>query len=216
MKSLLIIVTLSVNMLPSVQAQTLGPVTLDMFKTGNYWVWEYLNNKKQRHSLERYQVVAVTGSKIDIEMASKLEEGEEWNTHHKFRVNLNHCLNAYKSVKPNTWALEGFFYRFQGRQWLRAGNGSNVQVFEEKFSCIERFDVTKNYFEHIFSGGYLADLGDVELVKHRRINPPAGQYDSWYIYQPYSLAGIAGRKTFNPGKEDSEYHFQLIDWFLEQ
>ena len=193
-------------------AQSLIPVENHYFEKGNYWVWEYKNHKGEHNSFEKYEVEKRSGSVITILMQSQLQGETEFKTHHKMVVDLEHCHNVYKDYrKLSSWQLRGFYFNSKNG-WVRVGNGSNVQAFEEKFSCHRFIDVNGFQFKHSLEEGFVEAIGELTFSINKKVYPKPGQFDSKYVFQPYELGGIAAYKVFNPGKGKDQYTFELVDW----
>ena len=118
-------------------SQSLIPVEAETFEKGNYWVWEYKNYKGGHNSFERYEVAERSGTVVTILMQSKLKGELSFKTHHKIVADIEKCQRNYEDFsKLSKWKLEGFYFNRNGR-WVRAGDGTNVQAFEEKFSTTD-------------------------------------------------------------------------------
>lgn len=197
-------------------AQSLIPVNLDMFEEGNYWVWEYKTIEGEHNSLEKYLVLSKQGSLVTFEMQSQLAGSDSYNSHHRFTVDINKCLDTYKDYSHvKKWRLESFKYKYSEGRWLEAGYKHNTQVFEEKFNCHRFIDANKFQFEHSLENSYLDSLGDVVYSINHAIYPRKGHSDSKFIFQPYNMGSIAGYKIFNPGKKGHEYTFELTQWQMD-
>ena len=99
------------------------------FRPGDWWVWLYRDGAGRPSSWERYSVRACAGEDLVIEMATKFEAAEAWNTHHRMRLSLAENLAAEK--RAGEWALRSFAFAQDGR-WREAPHRNNVQAFEEK------------------------------------------------------------------------------------
>ena len=195
-------------------SQTLIPANDDMFEQGNFWIWEYKNHLGEFSSLERYEVVAVKGDLITVEMATQYPGQDQFSAHHRFKFVLDDCLSAYEDLRKKPyWRLKGFYYKGPDQVWTKGSRGLNVQVFEEKFNCMQILDAANIQFEHKFTDRNLENVGAATLFQNSKVRPPRKvEYYSWYIFQPYKLGGIAGYKVFNPGKGDNEFTFELVEW----
>ena len=175
------------------------------FRQGDFFVWLYRDERGRPSSWERYTVRAGDGDTLVLDMASKFEAGEPYNTHHRMRFRLANNLLARESCKQ--WSFDEFAFSQDGA-WLKAPHRDNVQAFEEKFNVFLMPPVLPLPANVMRSrrwgvpalGGDVATL--VQSSRHAYTN-------SWYIREPRRLAGVAGFKAFSESVGGS-YTFELI------
>ena len=69
-----------------------------------------------------------------IEMSTKFEEDEAYQTHHRIKADLvDHYLESSESREGWRIGFEFFASDGEGGAWKTFGKGENVQAFEEKF-----------------------------------------------------------------------------------
>lgn len=192
-------------------AQKLPTVALDQLAEGNYWVWRYDHIEGYPRSWEKYQVTYQSGSIVTLTMATKFSIDDDYQVHHQMTVDLDDCLSAHGDLyrKPY-WNLIDFSY-LAGDTWIKAGDGSNVQAFEEKFNCVPSSDNHIQY-ETNFTSQYLLSLGKQDLFQNKYFHSDTNQIPTWFLQNHEELTGVAGFKEFIGG-DGKAYHFQLVDWY---
>lgn len=179
------------------------------FREGNFYVWSYHEGSgKATTSWERYSVSAVDeiASVLTIDMASKFDPEEPYNTHHRMRFSLIDALSARNSKED--WTFEEFLFLNNG-VWQPAPSFSNTQAFEEKFDIYEmswqRPGVPQRTIDmpHFIGSG----LNEVIVVQRPRLS-----YNrSWYVRDPVEHAGICARKHFGEEDDPDAFYFDLVE-----
>lgn len=176
-------------------------VTSESFPPGRFWTWEYREESGRLFSEERYQVIARDGDWVWLEMATRFDSAAPFHPHHRLRVNLARCREAYRSPREvRVWSFEMFSRNGSTGGWEPHDPGS-TRAFEEKFNC----------------DGFVRELRDRHTVfangmfQHRR----AGRTDgSWFLLEgPH--AGVMGAKEMGHGPGHPVYRIELRDSGVE-
>lgn len=96
------------------------------FALGNWWTWTYRDAQGEPSSWERYTVVAAADTTLVIEMASKFEDGDPWNPHHRMTLDVAESLAARGG--SDQWAFRRFSFRDADDEWRTAPHRDNVQA----------------------------------------------------------------------------------------
>jgi hypothetical protein len=157
---------------------------------------------------------------LGIEMASKFEFQEPFQTHHRMMIHMEQHLRAVYSEKD--WALVAFEYKEEctdkdtahggnSSQWHKLGRGQNVQAFEEKFNLfvMPHANGTDEHLQELSSTQqpiHIYNSSSLSMISATIARPLRHLYtQSWYACQPDELAGIAICKDFG------EYTFALVE-----
>lgn len=171
--------------------QSVPVVSAQTFSVGKSWTWDYFELTGAMYSTERYTVLSVQGSVVWIEMASDYRGGQNLNSHHRIRVDIEKCLAAYKNpAQKKPWSIQ-MYYLVNG-SWEKFDQNKTL-AFEEKFNC------NPHVFTHR-SAAYLTIFETVDGVpafQQKRF----GQIESSWFGMSGSLAGIGVQKKFisDPG-----------------
>ena len=144
------------------------------FKVGDSYVWLYRDVDGNPTSWEKYTVTGIEETKQNnckdagtgtgegeggeekrpefvatIEMSTKFEEDETYQTHHRIKANLiDHVLESSESQEGWRIGFEFFLSdnngdddNGHGGAWKSFGKGDNVQAFEEKFDVFSMVSV---------------------------------------------------------------------------
>jgi hypothetical protein len=131
-------------------AQAISETLRNRFKVGDSYVWLYHDVDGNPTSWEKYTVTGIEETKHNrereggederpefvatIEMSTKFEEDEAYQTHHRIKANLiDHVLESSESQEGWRIGFEFFLSDGDGGAWQNFGKGDNVQAFEEKF-----------------------------------------------------------------------------------
>eukprot|EP00966_Prymnesium_polylepis_P159822 3693874-Prymnesium_polylepis.1 len=173
------------------------------FRPGNWWVWLYRDPSGTPSSWERYSVRTSEEDEVVIDMATRFDAEEPYNTHHRMRVSLGESLTAADNQLQ--WSLRNFAFCQEG-VWRDAPHRDNVQAFEEKFDGFLMWPVrplpvsisaerTKD----------VASVGAARLVQTRRHT----YTNAWYVLEPREHRGVAAFKAFGREGEDA-FTFELV------
>lgn len=127
----------------AVPLPTVGPST---FVVGQEWIWDYSDTAGNPYSTERYRVVEVRGTVVEIEMASTYGRpaGQDVpdEPHHRFVADVARCRRAHANpADPQPWSIELFYRDPTTKQWISSGR-QHPLAFEEKFNCDPHFRAT--------------------------------------------------------------------------
>ena len=184
------------------------------FQQGTYWLWEYRDRSGAFTCAERYEVCDVLGpSTIMLEMASKLEEGEEFNSHHRMIVDLAKPLAAagLDGWQTSTaWNLELFAFKDEEGEWQRAMHRWNTQAFEEKFDLHSMLPTQPSPIRVVsFQQRQVPALSrHATLIRSRRLQ----HTKAWYVREPREHSGLAAFKAFGSAEYPMSYTFELVDF----
>jgi hypothetical protein len=122
------------------------------FRVGDSYVWLYRDAEGNPTSWERYTITEIEEANrhnsdesetyeerrpefvATIDMSTKFEEDEAYQTHHRIKANLiDHYLESSESREGWRIGFEFFMSDGEGGIWKTFGKGDNVQAFEEKF-----------------------------------------------------------------------------------
>lgn len=132
------------------------------FRVGDSYVWLYRDAEGNPTSWERYTVTGIFEESnhhnsderesdkerrpefvATIEMSTKFEEGEAYQTHHRIKANLiDHYMESSESREGWRIGFEFFTSDGEGGAWKTFGKGDNVQAFEEKFDVFSMISTT--------------------------------------------------------------------------
>lgn len=120
----------------STPAVDLPVVSVDDFTVGKTWIWDYFESDGSIYSTERYEVLAVQGSVVLLELSSDYGGGQNLKPNHRLQVDVSQCLRAYRNpVQKQPWKFT-MLYLSSGK-WT-AIEQTNTLGFEEKFNCNPR------------------------------------------------------------------------------
>ena len=197
--------------LPNTHA-TAARLCSSRFRPGTYWLWEYRDRTGAFTCAERYQVQAqLNPTTVVVEMASKLEEGDPWNAHHRLTVDLVKPLASagldgpWRNAHP-VWNLELFSFKDENGKWRPAMHRWNTQAFEEKFDVHSMLPAQPVPIRILRScQRCVASFGDdpATLIRTQRLR----HTNAWYVREPREHMGVAAFKTFG---SDEAYTFQLV------
>lgn len=149
-------------------------VSMDQFYPGAYWVWSYAERDEESQKwqdpylYERYQVIAVDGDQVTIEMSSGSEVDHENEPHHKFVADVSRCLELGASkMKFQRFRIE-FYTKSFGNGWSLLSKKHKGLAFTEKFNCFS--DKVKQKTDQI---SFFSEL--VDVFQWRTLAPR-----SWY------------------------------------
>ena len=69
-------------------SSTADQISKSRFRPGEWWEWLYRDPQGVPSSWERYSVRASQGAEVIVDMATKFDEGEAYQTHHRMRLSL--------------------------------------------------------------------------------------------------------------------------------
>jgi hypothetical protein len=192
------------------------------FSRGDSYTWVYRRKNKDAAvitSWERYTVAQVDYPHLGMEMASKFDLQEPFETHHRMIINMEQHLQAASSEKD--WSLVSFEYKDHTKNisegdhsshWHKLGHGQNVQAFEEKFNLflMPHANVTGGHVQEptVITQQPITiyNSSSLSMISATITRPLRHLYaQSWYACQPDELAGIAIWKDFG------EYTFSLVE-----
>ena len=128
------------------------------FRVGDSYVWLYRDVDGNPTSWEKYTITDIEEghSQSDelpqffvatIEMSTKFEEEDDYQTHHRIKANLiDHVLESSES--HSGWTIGFEYFVSDNNSWKAFGKGDNVQAFEEKFdvfSMVEAASASKKF-----------------------------------------------------------------------
>lgn len=191
------------------------------FGRGDSYTWAYRRTKDGIviTSWERYTVAQVDYPHLVMEMASKFQAQDPFQTHHRMILHIEQHLHAVDTEKD--WALVAFEYKDDtndttsshgnNSQWHQLGQGQNVQAFEEKFNLflMPHANGTGGLVQEptlIKRAITIYNSSSLSMIAATITRPLRHLYtQSWYACQPDELAGIAIWKDFG------EYTFALLE-----
>ena len=122
-------------------ARALSETLRRRFRVGDSYVWLYRDVDGNPTSWEKYTVSGVQeeersegrpGFLVTIEMSTKFDEDEAYQTHHRIKADL--VDNVMESPDSrDAWRIGFEFFHPDKGTWKTFGKGNNVQAFEEKF-----------------------------------------------------------------------------------
>src|SRR5690606_24638351 len=87
------------------------------------------------HVTERYSVIASDETFIWIEMSTRYGGQGDFISHHRMRVSVKRCLEAYRNpVQRKPWSFL-LYNRGPDGSWQKVGIQGKTLAFEEKFNC---------------------------------------------------------------------------------
>ena len=107
-------------------------VSPSLFEEGNYFVWEYRDDAGGLHCLERYFVTEAEagGTVLTIEIANKTGWDAEWQTHHKFVMDLQDAAEVHEDFDDEPiWDFRKFQIMGADGEWQKAPFCDNVYDF---------------------------------------------------------------------------------------
>lgn len=178
-------------------------ISMDDFAVNKTWTWSYFTKKNEFYSSERYRVIAVKGSQVELEMASTFKPGQPVKTHHHLVVDVSKCLAAYeKPGVKKTWAFK--MYYWNGSKWESAGDSIPNAAFEEKFNCNPHVVSTPS-METVFDVASPLVSANSEKIFQQRKNKR--QDGSWYFLEGENAGVVAQRFA---DTHDEDYGYMLV------
>ena len=188
------------------------------FCAGHWWLWQYRDGDGVTTSWERYFVAEVDADSccVTIEMASKFEEDEPYNTHHRMRFNMVDALSAQES--KDDWQYQAFQFRDAAGDWVDAPWRDNTQAFEEKFDVFEMTTPADVARSATCQRDIRAPLGAPRGATMGSTRASLSQSErhayngAWYVREPREHSGVCALKWFGEAVAADTFHFELVDF----